>query len=93
MPIKNFDELIAKVKGGPKKTVALVQANDDVEAFVIDSLTREISYKIEAYMLGKVTIFYSAPKHPASISLLPAGIPFTTNHIHFCAYRLYSAVR
>ena len=29
MPIKNFDELIAKVKGGPKKTVALVQANDE----------------------------------------------------------------
>lgn len=28
MPIKNFDELIAKVKGGDKKTVALIQAND-----------------------------------------------------------------
>ena len=32
----------------------LVQANDDVEAFVIDSLTKEIAYKIESYMLGKV---------------------------------------
>ncbi len=28
MAIKNFEELIASVKGGPKKTVALVQAND-----------------------------------------------------------------
>lgn len=32
----------------------LVQANDDVEAFVIDSLTKEIGYKVEAYLLGKV---------------------------------------
>ena len=29
MAIKNFDELIAKVKGGAKKTVALVAANDE----------------------------------------------------------------
>lgn len=33
----------------------LVQANDDVEAFVIDSLTKEIGYKVEDYLLGKVT--------------------------------------
>jgi HK97 family phage major capsid protein len=32
----------------------LVQANDDVEAFIIDSLTKEIGYKVEDYMLGKV---------------------------------------
>ena len=44
----------------------LVQANDDVVAFVIDSLTKEIAYKVENYMLGKVatgagnTITYSA---------------------------------
>ena len=29
MALKNFDELIAKVKGGSKKTVALVAANDE----------------------------------------------------------------
>ena len=29
MALKNFDELIAKVKGGNKKTVALVAANDE----------------------------------------------------------------
>ena len=32
----------------------LTQVNDDVIAFVIDSLLKEISYKIEDYMLGKV---------------------------------------
>lgn len=32
----------------------LVQANDDIEAFVIDSLTKEIAYKVEDYLLGKV---------------------------------------
>ena len=32
----------------------LVQANDDVEAFIVDSLTKEIAYKIEDYLLGKV---------------------------------------
>ena len=32
----------------------LVQANDDIEAFVIDSLTKEIGYKVEDYLLGKV---------------------------------------
>ena len=29
MALKNFDELISVVKGGTKKTVALVQANDE----------------------------------------------------------------
>ena len=28
--------------------------DDDVEAFIIDSLTKEIGYKVEDYMLGKV---------------------------------------
>ena len=32
----------------------LVQANDDVVAFIIDSLTKEIGYKLQAYMLDKV---------------------------------------
>ena len=32
----------------------LVQANDDVIAFVIDSLTKEIGYTLQSYMLGKV---------------------------------------
>lgn len=32
----------------------LTQVNDDVIAFVIDSLLKEISYKIEDYMLAKV---------------------------------------
>jgi HK97 family phage major capsid protein/HK97 family phage prohead protease len=32
----------------------LVQANDDIEAFIIDSLTKEIAYKVEDYLLGKV---------------------------------------
>lgn len=32
----------------------IAQANDDVEAFVIDSLTKEIGYKVEDYLLGKV---------------------------------------
>lgn len=31
----------------------LLQSNDDVEAFVIQALTNEISAKLEAYMLGK----------------------------------------
>ena len=29
MALRNFDELISKVKGGSKKTVALIQANDE----------------------------------------------------------------
>lgn len=29
MVLKNFDELIAKVKGGPRRTVALVEAHDE----------------------------------------------------------------
>lgn len=32
----------------------LVQANEDVIAFVIDSLTKEIAYKLQDFMLGKV---------------------------------------
>lgn len=32
----------------------LANTNSDVEAFIIDSLLKEISYKIEAMMLGKV---------------------------------------
>ena len=32
----------------------LTQCNDDIVAFVVDSLQKEIAYKIEDYMLGKV---------------------------------------
>ena len=30
-------------------------ANDDVEAFIVDSITRELAYKAQDYMLSKVT--------------------------------------
>jgi HK97 family phage major capsid protein len=33
----------------------IMQANDDVEAFIVDSLTKEIAYKLEAFLLNKVT--------------------------------------
>ena len=32
----------------------LVNSNSDVEAFIIDSITKEIAYKVESYMLEKV---------------------------------------
>lgn len=32
----------------------LVASNSDVEAFVIDSITRQLAYSVQAYMLGKV---------------------------------------
>lgn len=32
----------------------LVASNSDVEAFIIDSITRELAYEVENYMLGKV---------------------------------------
>ena len=33
----------------------LVNSNDDVEAFIVDSITRELAYKVEDYLLSKVT--------------------------------------
>ncbi len=38
----------------------IVQSNDDIVSFVVDSLTSSIAYKLESYMLGKVSD--SAPK-------------------------------
>lgn len=44
-----------KISGNTRIGKELIaQANDDVEAFIIDSLTKEIGYKVEDYMLGKV---------------------------------------
>ena len=44
-----------KISGNTRIGKELIaQANDDVEAFIIDSLTKEIGYKIEDFMLGKV---------------------------------------
>lgn len=48
----------------------LVQANDDVVAFIIDSLTKEIAYKIEDYMLGKVATGAGANITYASLSAI-----------------------
>lgn len=45
-----------KISGNTRIGKELIaQANDDVEAFIIDSLTKEIGYKVEDYLLGKVT--------------------------------------
>ena len=33
----------------------LVNSNDDVQAFIVDSITRELAYKVEDYLLSKVT--------------------------------------
>lgn len=44
-----------KISGNTRIGKELIaQANDDVEAFIIDSLTKEIGYKVEDYLLGKV---------------------------------------
>lgn len=44
-----------KISGNTRIGKELIaQVNDDVEAFLIDSLTKEIGYKVEDYMLGKV---------------------------------------
>ena len=44
-----------KISGNTRIGKELIaQVNDDVEAFIIDSLTKEIGYKVEDYMLGKV---------------------------------------
>lgn len=45
-----------KISGNTRIGKELIaQANDDVEAFIIDSLTKEIGYKVEDYLLGKVS--------------------------------------
>ena len=45
-----------KISGNTRIGKELIaQANDDVEAFIIDSLMKEISYKIEDYLLSKVS--------------------------------------
>lgn len=51
-----------KITLAPKKFVAstvigkemLTASNSDVEAFIIDTITRELAYEVENYMLGKV---------------------------------------
>lgn len=44
-----------KISGNTRIGKELIaQVNDDIEAFIIDSLTKEIGYKVEDYMLGKV---------------------------------------
>lgn len=44
-----------KISGNTRIGKELIaQVNDDVEAFIIDSLIKEIGYKVEDYMLGKV---------------------------------------
>ena len=44
-----------KISGNTRIGKELIaQVNDDVEAFIVDSLTKEIGYKVEDYMLGKV---------------------------------------
>ena len=44
-----------KISGNTRIGKELIaQANDDIEAFIIDSLTKEIGYKVEDYLLSKV---------------------------------------
>lgn len=44
-----------KISGNTRIGKELIaQVNDDIEAFIVDSLTKEIGYKVEDYMLGKV---------------------------------------
>ena len=51
-------------------TELIVQANDDIVGFVIDSLTREISFKLEDFMLGKVIAANPTEINYASLSAI-----------------------
>ncbi len=85
MALKNFDELIAKVKGGPKKTVALVQAND-AHALEAVIAARDI---VNAVLVGdpeKISeVLVSLGQNPADFNIVavPEGM-----HPSVCAANL-----
>ena len=85
MALKNFDELITKVKGGPKKTVALVQAND-AHALEAVIAARDI---VNAVLVGdpeKISeVLVSLGQNPADFNIVavPEGM-----HPSVCAANL-----
>lgn len=85
MPIKNFDELIAKVKGGDKKTVALIQAND---AHALEAII-EAKDLVDAILVGDPAkieeILVSLDQNPSDFVIEP--VPEGT-HPSVCAAKL-----
>lgn len=85
MPIKNFDELIAKVKGGDKKTVALIQAND---AHALEAII-EAKDLVDAILVGDPAkieeVLISLGQNPSDfvIEPVPEGM-----HPSVCAAKL-----